>query len=79
MPGMRCSSSHCIGTSADSVGFEPSLLHHTRILKTGDQRLAREIGRMSPKIEKIAPQRFRNVSLTRGNVAAIFGNRMLLP
>jgi hypothetical protein len=41
----------------------------------GDQRLAREIGRMSPKIQKIAHQRFRNVSLTRGNVAPIFANR----
>jgi non-homologous end joining protein Ku len=30
---------------------------------------------MSPKIQKIAPQRFRNVSLTRGNVAPIFANR----
>ena len=45
------------------------------ILKIGDQRLVREIGRMSPKIQKIAPQRFRSVSLTRGNVAPIFANR----
>ena len=54
-----------------SASNRPSV-HHTRILKIGDQRLAREIGRMSPKIQKIAPQRFRNVSLTRGNVAPIF-------
>ena len=55
-----------------SVGFEPRLSHHTRILKIGDQRLARAIGRMSPKIQKIAPQRFRKASLTCGNVAPIF-------
>ena len=30
---------------------------------------------MSHKIQKIAPQRFRSVSLTRGNVAPIFSNR----
>jgi hypothetical protein len=30
---------------------------------------------MSPKIQKITPQRFRIVSLTRGNVAPIFANR----
>jgi hypothetical protein len=48
------------------------------ILKIGDQRLVREIGRMSPKIQKIAPQRFRSVSLTRGNVAPIFANRTSL-
>jgi hypothetical protein len=36
----------------------PVFVHHTRILKIGDQRLAREIGRMSLKIQKIAPQRF---------------------
>ena len=50
-----------------SVGFKPSLLDHTRILKIGDQRLAWEIGRMSAKTQKIATQRFRNVSLTRGS------------
>ena len=58
-----------------SVGFEPSLLDHVRILRIGDQRRVREIGRMSPKIQKITPQRFRIVSLTRGNVAPIFANR----
>ena len=52
--------------------FEPSSLHHTRILKIGDQRPARAIGRMSPKIQKIAPQIFRKASLTCGNVAPIF-------
>ena len=30
---------------------------------------------MSPKIQKIAPQRFCAVSLTRGNAAPIFANR----
>jgi hypothetical protein len=50
-------------------------LDHARILKIGDQRLAWEIGRMSPEIQKIAPQRFRIVSLTRGNVAPIFASR----
>ena len=32
---------------------------------------------MSPKIQKITPQRFRIVSLTRGNVAPIFANRTI--
>jgi hypothetical protein len=58
-----------------SVGFEPCLLHHTRILKIGDQRLARDFGRMSPTMQKIAPQRFRNISLTSGNVAPISASR----
>jgi hypothetical protein len=57
-----------------SVGFEPCLLHHTRILKIGDQRLGRKISRMSPKIEKMALQRFCKGSLTRGDLAAIFAN-----
>jgi hypothetical protein len=46
-----------------------------RILKIGDQRLAREIGRWRRKIQKIARQRLRDVSLTLGNVARIFANR----
>src|SRR5713101_4824398 len=33
----------------------------TRILKIGDQRLAREIGQSSPKVEKIAEQRLRRL------------------
>ena len=44
----------------------------TRILKIGDQRLARKTGRLRPKIQKITPQRLRDVSLTLGNVARIF-------
>jgi hypothetical protein len=47
----------------------------TRILKIGDQRLAREIGRWRRKIHKITRQRLRDVSLTLGNVARIFANR----
>src|SRR4051812_9026975 len=30
---------------------------------------------MSPKIQEIAPQRFRNASLTLGNIAPVFLNR----
>jgi hypothetical protein len=44
----------------------------TRILKIGDQRLAQKTGRLRPKIQKITPQRLRDVSLTLGNVARIF-------
>ena len=50
----------------------------TRRLKTGGQRLAREIGRLRPKIQKITPQRLRDVSLTLGNVAPILSNRISL-
>ena len=57
------------------VGFEPSSVGSRTDIEIGDQRLVREIGRMSPKIQKITPQRFRIVSLTRGNVAPIFANR----
>jgi hypothetical protein len=49
----------------------------TRILKIGDQRLARETGRMLPKIQEIAPQRLSNVSLTCGNDGPIFATRTL--
>jgi hypothetical protein len=44
----------------------------TRILKIGDQRLAREIGLLRLKIQKITPQRLRDISLSRGNIACIF-------
>jgi hypothetical protein len=45
-----------------------------RILKIGDKRLAREIERWWPNIQKIELQRPRNVSLTLGNVALILMN-----
>jgi hypothetical protein len=41
----------------------------TWILKTADQRLTHKIGRLPPTIQKITPQRLRNVSLTLGNLA----------
>ena len=44
----------------------------TRILKIGDQRLTRENDRLRPKIRKIALQRLRRISLTRGNVGGVF-------
>jgi hypothetical protein len=47
----------------------------TRILKIGDQRLAREIGLLQPKIQKSTPQRLHDISLTRENVARIFATR----
>jgi hypothetical protein len=46
-------------------------------LKIGDQRPAREIEQLQPKIQKITPQRLRNVPLTVGNVARIFATRTL--
>jgi hypothetical protein len=46
-----------------------------RILRIRDQRLASEIGRLRGKIQKIARQRLRDVSLTLGNVVPIFANR----
>ena len=52
-----------------------SLGSRTRILKIGDQRLAREIGRSRPKIHKTTPLRLRDVSLTPGQVAHILANR----
>src|SRR4051812_36923939 len=51
-----------------------SLASHTDI-EIGDQRLAREFGRRSPAIQKIAHQRFRIVSLTCGNVPPILASR----
>jgi hypothetical protein len=47
----------------------------TRILKLGDQRLARQFGRTRQKIQIIAFERLRGASLTLGNVARIFANR----
>jgi hypothetical protein len=41
----------------------------TRISKICDQRLPREIGRTSPRIEKNARQKLAVVSLPRGDVA----------
>src|SRR3954447_10802281 len=60
---------------AGVVGFElrnPSGRHSR---PSGDRRLAREIGRMSPKVQEIAPQRFSHASLTLGNIAPVFVNR----
>ncbi len=47
----------------------------TRILKICHQRLSRVMRRLRPKIQKIKPQRQRDVSLTLENVARIFANR----
>jgi Uncharacterized protein conserved in bacteria C-term(DUF2220) len=47
----------------------------TRRLKIGDQRPARGIELLQPKIQQITPQRLRNVPLTVGNVARIFVTR----
>jgi hypothetical protein len=45
------------------------------LLKIDDQRLPWEIGLLRSKIQKITPQKLRDVSLTRGNVARIFATR----
>ena len=51
-----------------------SLVSHTDI-ENRQPETARAIGRISPKIQKIAPQRFRKGLLIRGNVAPIFSTR----
>src|SRR5947207_1016528 len=43
--------------------------------EVSDDMPARKVGLLRPKIQKITPQRLRNVSLTLGNVARIFANR----
>jgi hypothetical protein len=47
----------------------------TWILKTADQRLTPKIGRMPPTIQKITPQRLRNVLLTPGNLVPNLATR----
>jgi putative transposase len=47
----------------------------TWILNIREQRLAHDIGRTSPKMEKKSPQRLATTSLTRGNVARILASR----
>src|SRR6266540_4278155 len=61
-----------------SCAFEPSLWLQTRKLQIGDQRPAREIGWLRPKIQKNMPRRPRDLSLTLGNVARISANRTSL-
>jgi hypothetical protein len=58
-----------------SFRFEPRLYTATRILKIVDQRLARQIARLQPKIKKIPPQRLSDISPMLGNVAPILLTR----
>jgi hypothetical protein len=51
---------------------EPSLRRDAWILKIGNQRLTREIGRLRPKIQKNAPQRLRSISLNSRGCRAHF-------
>ena len=48
----------------------------TRILKTGDQRLAHKIPRVPVEIRNLPPQRLTSTWLTRGKTANIFTPRM---
>jgi hypothetical protein len=47
----------------------------SRRLEFCDLRLAPEIDRLRPRLQKIEAQRLRGVPLTRGNVAVIFASR----
>jgi len=58
-----------------SCDVEPSLCIGIWILKTVDQRLAPKISWLPPTIQKIAPQRLRNLSLSPGKSRIIRQHR----